>query len=116
MATGDSRPEILEKSGDRDSISANKSWFGDMGLGQMTPFGGCYLFYFFLTQTHKALGSYVICLCYLYLYIFMSIYFFVSEWQLRTPSANILRDGKWKVPFSYALFSIWKDNIPENIF
>lgn len=39
MATGGSRPEILEKSGDRVSISANKSWFGDMGLGQVTPFG-----------------------------------------------------------------------------
>lgn len=38
MATGDSMPEILKKSGDRVSISANKSWFGDMGLGQVTPF------------------------------------------------------------------------------
>lgn len=105
MAKGDSRSEILEKSGDRVSISANKSWFGDMGLGQVTPFWDWGLFKKTQkTQTHKALGSYIICLCYLYRYIFMSICFSVSEWKLRTPSANILRDWKYEIPFSYVLF------------
>lgn len=45
MAKGDSRPEILEKSEAIDSISANKSWFADMGLGQVTPFWDCFFLF-----------------------------------------------------------------------
>lgn len=76
MAKGDSRPEILEKSEAIDSISANKSWFADMGLGQVTPFWDCFFFLFNSNSQSSWVLPYISMLSiavHLYVYLFLCL-------------------------------------------